>query len=383
MIRLILVSILLLFSLLAIFRAPASILWYIAILVTEFCWVFFLLAGLLVFWKFGNSQYDTAATLIGIAVMVIYLVPIWQAFQLARKLDDALDASLGIKAGASFSFRPLQMLTGINAKKVSYSVMPYDKVNGLTLDFFPGAMGGKRPCIVVVHGGSWAAGDSRQLPELNSELAKAGYHVASINYRLAPKHRYPAPLEDVRTALDYLTAHAFELNIDPTRFVILGRSAGGEIALSAAYTFHDKRIKAVICFYGPTDMVWGYENPTSPLVLDSRKIMEDYLGGTLDEKRDLYIHSSATETVTSKTPATLLIFAENDPLVSPRHGNRLGVKLKAQGVKHFELYLPWATHGFDYTLNGPGGQISTYTVKRFLEAVVSVQGEGENVQIGK
>jgi len=370
MIRLILISILLLFSLLAIFRAPANILWYVAILVTEFCWIFFLLTGLLVCWKFGSSQYYTISTMIGLVAMAIYLVPIWQAFRLARTLDDDLEAVLGSKGTTAFAFRPLQMITGINAKKVPYSVMTYDKAHELVLDFYPAAGSGKRPCIVVVHGGSWAAGDSRQLPELNSELAKAGYHVASINYRLAPKHNYPAPLEDVQTALDYLTARAPELNIDTTRFVILGRSAGGEIALSAAYTLHDERIKAVICFYGPTDMVWGYENPTSPLVLDSRKIMEEYLGGTLDEKRDLYIHSSATETVTTKTPPTLLVFAENDPLVSPRHGNRLSVKLKAQGIKHFELYLPWGTHGFDYTLNGPGGQISTYTVKRFLEAVL-------------
>ena len=66
-----------------------------------------------------------------------------------------------------------------------------------------------------------------------------------------------------------------------------------------------------------------------------------------------------------------MIYAENDPLVSPRHGTRLSQKLKPLNIPFFELYLPWATHGFDYTLNGPGGQLSTWTVKRFLEAILN------------
>ncbi|HET7898670.1 MAG TPA: prolyl oligopeptidase family serine peptidase, partial [Flavisolibacter sp.] len=150
-----------------------------------------------------------------------------------------------------------------------------------------------------------------------------------------------------------------------------GRSAGAQVALSAAYTMHHPSIKAVINFYGPTDMVWGYENPTSKLVLDSRKIMEDYLGGTLTQVPDQYAHSSATETVSTQTPPTLMIYAENDPLVSPRHGTRLSRKVHPYNIPHFELYLPWATHGFDYTLNGPGGQLSTWTVKQFLHVILS------------
>jgi acetyl esterase/lipase len=66
-----------------------------------------------------------------------------------------------------------------------------------------------------------------------------------------------------------------------------------------------------------------------------------------------------------------LLYGKIDPLVSPGHGTRLSAKLKAQGIPFFEFYLPWATHGFDYTLNGPGGQLSTWAVKRFLQVVTS------------
>lgn len=152
--------------------------------------------------------------------------------------------------------------------------------------------------------------------------------------------------------------------------MLLGRSAGGQVALSAAYTLPEPGVKGIINFYGPADMVWGYEHPTSPLVLDSKKVMETYLGGALQDVPLQYSSSSATETVSSRTPPTLMIYADNDPLVSPQHGHKLSAKLAAAGVPHAAVYLPWATHGFDYTLNGPGGQLSTWAVKRFLEVIL-------------
>ncbi|MDQ3278963.1 MAG: alpha/beta hydrolase [Bacteroidota bacterium] len=371
MIKLIILLLLLLFSLLTIFRAPTNLLWYLSILVTEFSWVFIVLILLLFFWPAMPPQYAKANMLVGIAAIAFFSLPTLQGWWLSRQLESKFNAAfdIGNVTTKKLSFNPFHFLTGINKPKIPHKSFVYDAVHALSLDFYAAQLPGMRPCVVVIHGGSWAAGDSRQLPELNWELARAGYHVASINYRLAPVHRYPAPLQDVQAALRYLQQKAAELSLDKNRFVLLGRSAGGQIALSAAYTLYDPTIKAVIDFYGPTDMVWGYENPTNPLVLDSRKIMEDYLGGTLKLKPEQYIHSSATETVTSKAPPTLMIYAENDPLVSPRHGTRLSVKLKAIGIPHFELYLPWATHGFDYTLNGPGGQLSTWTVNAFLEWV--------------
>jgi acetyl esterase/lipase len=192
-------------------------------------------------------------------------------------------------------------------------------------------------------------------------------------YRLAPHHRFPAPIEDVKGVIQFAKKNAECLSIDSTRIVLLGRSAGGQVALSAAYTLAEPGIKGVVNFYGPADMAWGYNNPTNPLVMDSRNIMENYLGGTPQDVPQQYSRSSATETVTSASPPTLMIFAENDPLVSARHGNLLSEKLTAAGVSHYALYLPWATHAFDYSLNGPGGQLSTWTIKSFLAAVLQAK----------
>ena len=361
-----------LLSLLTVFRAPTNFLWYVSILVTEFCWVFFFVVVFLLFWRMGESKYSIISLIIGLLSLILCSVPVVGALRIAGRIKNLFPDVTGsvINKAISSPYNPVRMITGLNAKKVSYKTFTYDSINQLTLDFYHSSSTEKRPCVIVVHGGSWAGGDSQQLPELNSFLAKNGYHVATINYRLAPQYKYPAPLEDLKTAINYLRSNAAKLSIDTSNFALLGRSAGGQIVLAAAYHFNDPAIKGVISFYGPADMVWGYANPTNPLVLNSRKVMEDYLGGTYQDVPKQYINSSATEVAHVNSPPALLIYGENDPLVSHLHGLRLDKKLDSLQVKHYDLYLPWATHGFDYTLNGPAGQLSTWSVMRFLNTVI-------------
>ena len=110
--------------------------------------------------------------------------------------------------------------------------------------------------------------------------------------------------------------------------------------------------------------------PANPLVFDSQKVMEDYLGGTYQSHPQAYINSSPIQFVRAQSPPTLLIHGPNDVLVFYEHSQRLATKLREKKVKHYLLTLPWATHGFDYNLNGPGGQLSTYAITCFLERVL-------------
>jgi acetyl esterase/lipase len=258
-----------------------------------------------------------------------------------------------------------------SVRNIDYITLPYkyNKMTPLSMAFYPSALGGKRPCVIVVHGGSWKSGDNTQLPELNSILSREGYHVAAINYRLAPDSQSPAPVQDVKDAIAFLKNNAEKWHIDTNRFVLLGRSAGAQIALLAAYTLNEPCIKGVIDFYGPADMVWGYSIPSNPLIMDSRKVMEDYLGSSYDASPKNYENSSPILFASEKSPPTLLIHGENDVLVAYEHSRRLNLKLQEKGVPHYLLTLPWATHGFDYNINGPGGQLSTYAVSYFLNSV--------------
>ena len=383
MIRFYLLILFFLISLLAVFKAPEYHLWLLAIGVTEFPLLFFVITLVLSLTGFWAHKYQMAGTILSVVTMLIFLSPIIRAYWVAKDVDKDMQAALhGINENSNVDFpadhrSPFSFFSLFKKQdSIAYRTLTYVnyKDTAVKLDFYPAQGQGTdvnlpRPCVIVVHGGSWAGGDNKQLPELNSYLAQHGYNVAAINYRLAPKWQTPAPVEDIHAAMAYFREHADEMHIDTSKFVLLGRSAGAQIALLAAYTMHDPALKGVIDFYGPSDMVWGYSIPSNPLIMNSRKVMNDYVGGTYSQVPQKYFNCSPVEFVTKRSVPTLMIHGMNDVLVSPEHCRRLIKKLKPNGVKYYWLQIPWATHGFDYNLNGPGGQLSTYAVETFLNTI--------------
>jgi acetyl esterase/lipase len=369
MIRFYLILVFFLISLLSFSKAPAYYLWLLAIGVTEFPLIFAGIVALLTLTGIWIQKYQLAGTILGLVTLIIFLSPIARAYWVAKSLRPGIAQALNEKPDDSTAFSFSKLFSSV--KTVPYRSLVFVKYadTSLSLDYYPSQIIGKKPCIIVVHGGSWAGGDSKQLPELNSYLAARGYNVAAINYRMAPKYQTPAPVEDIQAAITYLRQHAGELHIDTTQFVLLGRSAGAQIALLAAYTINEPALKGVIDFYGPADMVWGYSIPANPLIMDSRKVMVNYIGGTYEQVPQKYVACSPLEFVRKQSVPTLIIHGQNDVLVAPEHSRRLNLKLQQNGIKHYLLKLPWATHGFDFNLNGPGGQLSTYAVMNFLKAV--------------
>ncbi len=375
MIVLILLVVLLLASLLTVFKAPAYHLWLLAIAVSEFPLLFMGITAVLLIAVMWVEKYKLTSAIIGVVALLLFASPIIRAYIVALNVKQEFVTAFGpgstIINGDNnqlpFSFFRLFKTSGV--KQTAYKTLSYSDNDEQNLDFYPSHIAGKKPCIIVVHGGSWSSGDSKQLPELNSYLAGEGYNVASINYHLAPKYQSPVAVDDVEAVFNYLRKNAEKLHIDTTNFVLLGRSAGAQIALLSAYNLPQKGLKGVVDYYGPADMVWGYSKPASKLVMDSRAVMERYLGGTYKAVPDKYFASSPIEFVNRQTVPTLIIHGDNDVLVSPIHSQKLDQKLKENGIKHFYLDLPWATHGFDYNINGPGGQLSTYVVERFINTV--------------
>lgn len=373
MIRFIFLIVLFLISLLAIFKAQAYYLWLMAIIVTELPWILIGITLLLLLLGFRTDKFQLAGSIIGLVALIFFLSTIYRAYLVSNELSRNMDAAFS-KGNNNIETVPYRFWRSIfhDNIKEKYSTMAYKKYEDITLnlDFYPSQILGKRPCIIVIHGGSWSTGDSRQIPELNSLLTTKGYNVVSINYRKAPKYKTPAPIEDLKNAMNFLRQHSDSLQIDTNNFVLLGRSAGAQVALLAAYSLRDSSIKGVIDFYGPADMVWGYSMPTNPLVMDSQKVMENYIGGTYKEVPQKFADCSPLEFVDKHSPPTLMIHGENDVLVAYDHSRRLKEKLQQKGVKHFWLQLPWATHGFDYIQNGPGGQLANFSIEHFLQYVI-------------
>lgn len=245
----------------------------------------------------------------------------------------------------------------------------------LLLDFHPaeGQPDPARPapCLVVVHGGGWDGGHRRQLAEWNTIWARCGWAVATMSYRLAPRHRWPAQREDVEAALAWLRANARRLGIDPARLVLVGRSAGAQIATAVAFALRDPGIRGVVAIYGLFDMHFAWSIASSDQVLDSPQLMRQYLGGGPDtpERRALYDSASAQLLARADSPPTLLLHGLLDTLVWFRHSRRLQARMNELRGDCQKVELPWATHGFDVHPFGPGGQVTGRAIARFLRRV--------------
>lgn len=361
---------------LTIFRAPTNLTWRLSVAVTEFPYLFFFSALVLLISAQWAEKYKLTVIVLSAISFIFFILPVINAYQRGSRLETefaSVFSSNNKNAELEKPFSFLKMFTGIGIQNVEYKTIPYKIIpeKELTFDYYSAGTETKAPCIIVIHGGSWAAGDSKQLPDLNHYLANKGYNVAAINYRLAPQYQYPAPVEDTRDAINYLASHAEELNIDTSNFILLGRSAGGQIALMTGYTLNNKNIKGVISFYAPADMEWGAKIKTNHWVLNTDKVLGDYVGGSVYDFPDKYKACSAPQFVSETTPPTLTIHGKIDAMVAFEHSIRLQKKLNDFNVKNYLLDLPGATHGCDYNINGPSGQITTYTIERFINSLVS------------
>lgn len=371
-------------GLLAVVPAPSGDLWKVGLGVTEWGhWVGLLaLAPLLPGWR--RSRVGQVGALLGLIGAGLAVSSLARALPVAAGVPNGLSAAFGVaRPRSSTGPHPLtaratplsllDVLRGVPQPAVRLDTLTYATPAGepLALDLYR-PVGDRRanPCVITIHGGSWQNGSRVDLPELNRYLAGQGYAVAALDYRMAPRHPFPSAIDDVRAALAYLKAHAADLGIDPTQFVLLGRSAGAQLALLAAYTPSDPAIRGVVSLYGPTDLAYGYDHPANPAVLDSRAVQDAYLGGTPTTAAAAYAAAAPINFVGSTTPPTLLIHGDRDDLVRAVQSERLATRLQAAGRPYYYLRLPWANHGCDVNLSGPCGQITTYAVERFLAAVV-------------
>lgn len=234
----------------------------------------------------------------------------------------------------------------------------YGTVGGVSLmmDVYrPEGAAGKRPGVVLIHGGGWSGGDKRYYAPLGQELATKGYVVFSLNYRLLPKHHYPAPLDDVQRAVRYIRAHAGEYQLDPNRIGALGDSAGGYLAAMLGtrdtrdnsdpeLASYSSRVQCVVDFYGPTNFALPRNSPDiSPLAV---QIVISFLGKTPEQDPDLYKSSSVLPYVDKQSAPFLILHGTHDPLVPVGQSTQLYDALRAADVEATLLLVYKLSHGF-------------------------------------
>lgn len=367
-------------SVLTVVEAPTSLLWFAALGVTE--WGYWLAPLALLAWLPGwrHAQPARIGAWLGLAAALLLLSPLFRAAALVQAWPDGVptfvrDAVPRSTATALPRPAPIvlaDLFRGVSSSDVGTRTVVYATRGDqeLSLDLYLPAGASQAPGVIVIHGGSWQHGDRAELAALNRYLAARGYVVAAVSYRFAPRWPFPAARDDVREAIAFLKAHAGEYGLDPRRLALLGRSAGGQIALSLAYAAYDPDMRGVVALYAPTDMKYSYEHPSNPRVLDSIAVLEAYLGGNPSQAPAAYEAASPIRFVSPATVPTLLVHGERDELVFPAQSERLAARLVQAQRPHYLLRLPWATHGCDANFNGPCGQVSTYVIERFLASVM-------------
>ncbi len=368
-------------SLLTWLRAPDwRWTWKLAVAVGEYgYWLALLPLGVGVSAYFAtDGGVRLAAVSLSVLAASLLLRPVFLAAKLAKKLPAQLNAAFGHGANLSEpAFDPARLYWHGEPPRARMNTEVFSQPAGIELkvDFYTAPFAGdttrRPPCLVMIHGGGWDGGDRAQLPDWNHRLAARGCAVAAISYRLAPRWIWPAQRDDVLAALAWLKANANRLGIDPTRLVLLGRSAGGQIATAVAYGANDPAIRGVVAFYAPHDMKFAWSVSREDDALNSVKLMRQYFGGPPDTPARAALYESASGQLLARagSPPTLLLHGLPDTLAWHRHSERLAARLQELGVKHCYLSLPWATHGFDYNPDGPGGQLAGYALRRFLSAV--------------
>jgi acetyl esterase/lipase len=281
--------------------------------------------------------------------------------------DKKPDAPVDAAADASKTY-PLQSIAfpgGVTMTQMVYSALP--GFRPLTLDLYQTSEKSyPRAGLVFVHGGNWVSGDPRHngtygdWPGQLAALAARGYVVASVDYRLSGEARFPAALQDVKSAISWLRGHAEESNLDPTRIAVWGASAGGQLAslagvscgvaaLEPPNSTKDKPpsdcVQAVIDWYGIIDFetMWADLGKPAP----DKSIEGDYLGCEPALcPAAIARNASPLAYVEAMSPPFLIQQGADDVTVSPKQSQALYDALRAKGVPAELQMYPGVMHGF-------------------------------------
>jgi acetyl esterase/lipase len=201
--------------------------------------------------------------------------------------------------------------------------------------------------MIMIHGGGWSSGDKTDFNTYVDTLKKRlpDYAIFNINYRLATaiSNLFPAQENDVKAAFDFISSKVSDYKISQ-KIVLLGASAGGHLALLQGYKYTSPvKAKAIIDFFGPTDLVELHNHPADPSVA---AILEILLAGTPSSNAALYQQSSPINFVTALSPPTIILQGGLDPLVPVAQATSLDAKLQTAGVVHQYVYYPTEGHGW-------------------------------------
>lgn len=229
----------------------------------------------------------------------------------------------------------------------------YKNVNGksLQIDFYkPENVGEPLPLLLFIHGGGWKSGKRSDYMVYLVSFAEKGYMTGTVSYRLKRDSIYPASVEDVSDAVEWIFKNGENFGYDPHRVALIGGSAGAHLSMLTAYGWRDShshmdssafthRIKAVVDIYGPIDLTDDYARTQS--------LVTGFIGHSYDQKPELYKEASPITYLNKNIPPTMILHGTSDRLVPIHQSDTLKSRLDELGVPCEYYKLPFWPHSMD------------------------------------
>jgi alpha-L-fucosidase 2 len=226
-----------------------------------------------------------------------------------------------------------------------------DGVN-LTMDYYAAEGPGVHPIAIIIHGGGYIGGTSRNGSEAYCAnfLVPSGYDVFAINYRLAPKYPYPAMVNDVERSIRYLRYHAKEWNADPDEIALVGGSAGGFLSNMAGLLQapgdpkaadpvdrESAKVQAVVTLFAQSSFA------TVPLNANVHALLDPLIK---EKGQREALHEASPITYVSKNaPPFLQIIGDKDEYIPFTEATNLERALMLFGVENEIIRIPGGMHG--------------------------------------
>ena len=238
----------------------------------------------------------------------------------------------------------------------------------------------KTPLIIAIHGGGWQGGSPAAYQHWGPYLARNGYGLFAIRYRLGKAGTYPKAVYDVKAAIQFIRAKAADLDVDPDRIGLWGDSAGGHLAALAGlaadqYTAEYRNdphagvpvnVKTVVGFYGVYDLLaqWHHDQIARP----RDQIAEKFLGASPMQNRKLYFESSPISyaTIDRNKASFMLVNGTADDIVDPAQSQQFWQALNQAGIYSRRIVIPGAGHFFFSDPHDEPGSFSGLAAPRVL-----------------
>lgn len=234
------------------------------------------------------------------------------------------------------------------AVAIAYSEVGYgrDPLQKMDIDLPGGRSVNSTKTVVVIHGGSWIDGDKADMTFVVDSMKKRrpDFAFINLNYRLAingTSDLFPTQEQDVKSAIEFYLSKSVGYSVSKD-LIVLGASAGAHLALLHSYKNDpNKHVKAVVDFFGPTDLVaiWN-QGFLQQLVLIA------VIGQSYTQNPTIYSQSSPINFVTSQCPPTIALQGGLDDIVLPEQTTALIEKLNVAGVPNQLVTYPNEGHGF-------------------------------------